>query len=202
MSSFNNLVRLDSDNLNMFTEQEVLKLIRRLAGYFAKLQRAGIAHCNIKPANLVFRSRAGSRSSLDFEDLIVCNFEKAAFFRVSQSQGELIYSQEDKCSAIYSSPLIQKKVNYLTGNTNRNEIVIEVAENQEESVDYNGSFMTESANEREPVKKSFISEEAEANRLKWAETKVNPFTEDVFSMGLAILQTVYQCSGPELKNLR
>ena len=40
------------------------------------------------------------------------------------------------------------------------------------------------------------------NRLQWAATKFNPYTEDVFSLGLTILQVAYQCSGPELKQMR
>ena len=38
----------------MFSEQEMLALILRLVTIFAQLQRANIAHRNIKPANLVF----------------------------------------------------------------------------------------------------------------------------------------------------
>ena len=42
-------------------------------------------------------------------------------------------NQEEKCSAIYASPLVQKKVNFLA-ERNDSDIVIEVAENQEESL--------------------------------------------------------------------
>lgn len=82
MSSFNSIVRLDMDNMNMFSEDEVTRLITQLVDHFAKLQRANISHRNIKPANLVFRSKVGtsSRSVLSFEDLIVCNFENATCF--------------------------------------------------------------------------------------------------------------------------
>ena len=39
-------------------------------------------------------------------------------------------SQEEKCSAIYASPLVQKKVNVLAERGD-SDIVIEVAENEE-----------------------------------------------------------------------
>ena len=86
----------------MYTEQELLSLIMRLVSIFAKLQRANIAHRNIKPANLVFsagsgkkttrgknspREREGSEpspassgSALKFEDILVCNFELSTCF--------------------------------------------------------------------------------------------------------------------------
>ena len=41
---------------------------------------------------------------------------------------EQTVSQEEKCSAIYASPLVQKKVNFLA-ERNDSDIVIEVAEN-------------------------------------------------------------------------
>lgn len=80
--------------------------------------------------------------------------------------------------------------------------MIEVAENQEESFDHEGSVMMESVDERQPIKKSFTNEELESNKLNWANTKLNPFIEDVFSLGLTVLQAIYQCSGPELKQMR
>ena len=36
----------------------------------------------------------------------------------------------------------------------------------------------------------------------WAANRFNPYVEDVFSLGLTILQTIYQCSGGELKMMR
>ena len=54
VSSFNNIVLFDADNMNMFSEQELIRLITRLIELFASLQEAKIAHRNIKPANLVF----------------------------------------------------------------------------------------------------------------------------------------------------
>ena len=44
--------------------------------------------------------------------------------------------QEEKCSAIYASPLVQKKVQILADKAD-SDIVIEVAENQEDSQFYN-----------------------------------------------------------------
>lgn len=42
----------------------------------------------------------------------------------------------------------------------------------------------------------------DSNRLLWATKQFYPFTEDVFSLGLTVLQVAYQCSGPELKQMR
>ncbi len=84
---------------------------------------------------------------MQFEDLIVCNFEMATCFPVNVAAKEMLCCQDEKCSAIYASPLVQKKVNFL-GEKNDSDIVIEVAENQEESS--NGSMV--SMNERTPVK--------------------------------------------------
>ena len=58
--------------------------------------------------------------------------------------------------------------------------------------------MSESPNK---AKQSF-HEDLESNRLQWAATKFYPYTEDVFSLGLTMLQVAYQCSGPELKMMR
>ena len=44
----------------------------------------------------------------------------------------MLVSQDEQCSAIYASPLVQKKVNFLAEKAD-SDIVIEVAENQEES---------------------------------------------------------------------
>ena len=58
----------------------------------------------------------------------------------------MLCTQDEKCSAIYASPLVQKKVNFL-GEKTDSDIVIEVAENQEES------FCDDmSTSERNPVK--------------------------------------------------
>ena len=60
-----------------------------------------------------------------------------------------------------------------------------------------------SVHDEEAKDYSFANEENfEENRRKWAVTKFDPFTEDVFSLGLTILQVAYQCSGPELKQMR
>ena len=56
----------------------------------------------------------------------------AACFPVNATYSEMMCSQDEKCSAIYASPLVQKKVNYLAEKAD-SDIVIEVAENQEES---------------------------------------------------------------------
>lgn len=106
----------------------------------------------------------------------------ATCFQVNLSPKEMICSQDEKCSAIYASPLVQKKVNFL-GEKADSDIVIEVAENQEES--FNESMS--SVNERMPIKQSFGNQEMENNRQQWAHTKFYPFTEDVFSLGLTIL---------------
>ena len=136
--------------------------------------------------------------------MIVSNFETAACFPVNAAYSEMMCSQDEKCSAIYSSPLIQKKVNFLAERADKDsDIVIEVAENQEESV--NESMMSSSragGNNAGNFKQSFSHEEMEANRLQWAAAKFYPYTEDVFSLGLTILQVAYQCSGPELKQMR
>ena len=58
----------------------------------------------------------------------------ATCFPVNSPNSEMLCSQDDKCSAIYASPLVQKKVNFLAEKTD-SDIVIEVAENQEESID-------------------------------------------------------------------
>lgn len=102
-------MRLEVDNMNMFSEQEMIRLITRLIELFSKLQEAKIAHRNIKPANLVFSVQAARRQKskqLSFEDLIVCNFEMASCFRASLPAAEMLCNQDEKCSAIYASPLV------------------------------------------------------------------------------------------------
>ena len=47
--------------------------------------------------------------------------------------------------------------------------------------------MSESPNK---AKQSF-HEDLESNRLQWAATKFYPYTEDVFSLGLTMLQVAY-----------
>ena len=68
----------------MFSEEELLALIIRLVDVLAKLQKCNISHRNIKPANLVFASnpRMKKQKQLNFDDLIVCNFEMATSFPV------------------------------------------------------------------------------------------------------------------------
>ena len=80
---------------------------------------------------------------------------------------------------------------------------MEVADNEEES-ELGDDTENLSFSVHEPGKDySFANEENfEENRRKWAVTKFDPFTEDVFSLGLTILQVAYQCSGPELKQMR
>ena len=51
-------------------------------------------------------------------------------------------------------------------------------------------------------KPSIEASNLESNRLNWASQCFNPYVEDVFSLGLTILQTAYQCSGSELKQMR
>ena len=82
--------------MNMFSEMDLKRLIIRLVDLFAQLQRANIAHRNIKPANLVFSSankQASGRSKApQFEDLIVCNFEIATCFPVNMAVKDMICS--------------------------------------------------------------------------------------------------------------
>ena len=56
VSSYTHIVPLSSEIMNMFSEMDLKRLIIRLVDLFAQLQRANIAHRNIKPANLVFSS--------------------------------------------------------------------------------------------------------------------------------------------------
>ena len=110
----------------------------RLIELFASFQDSRIAHRNIKPANLVFsvmNARKQKSRQLSFEDLIVCNFEMATCFKADIPTENMLCTQDEKCSAIYASPLVQKKVSLLGENkADTSDIVIEVAENQEESV--------------------------------------------------------------------
>ena len=64
----------------------------------------------------------------------------------------MVCCYDEKCSAIYASPLVQKKVNFLADKTD-SDIVIEVAENQEESFELSSVSM----NERTPIKQSFTN---------------------------------------------
>lgn len=141
ISSFNtNVVRLQEATMNMFSESDLMRIVTRLVDLFAQLQKAKIAHRNIKPANLVYSSQPDTSAhpstmpkkskACQFEDLIVSNFEMATCFPVNATYAEMICSQDDKCSAIYASPLVQKKVNFLAEKADRDsDIVIEVAEN-------------------------------------------------------------------------
>lgn len=63
------------------------------------------------------------------------------------------------------------------------DIVIEVAENQEESLNESMS----SVSERNTLKPSFVEGEVESMRKNLASAKFNPYKEDVFSLGLTIL---------------
>ena len=85
----NQIIKLDTQSPALYDEKELLCLIMRLVSIFAKLQRANIAHRNIKPANLVFsapkksKTKGGagspkneeSLSGMKFDDIQVCNFE-------------------------------------------------------------------------------------------------------------------------------
>ena len=82
---------------------------------------------------------------------------------------------------------MQKKVNILAEKQD-SDIVIEVAENQEESEDYNSMY--------DSHLKPFSSENnSQIFQENLANEKFNPYVEDVFSLGMTILQTAYQCSG-------
>ena len=70
---------------------------------------------------------------MNFQDILVCNFEMSTCFVADLPFSEQIVSQEEKCSAIYASPLVQKKVNFLA-ERNDSDLIVEVAENQEESL--------------------------------------------------------------------
>ena len=81
---------------------------------------------------------------MSFEILIVSNFEISTTFDLMMPKSEMLCSQEEKCSAIYASPLVQKKINFLSDKAD-SDIVIEVAENQEESVNESMSEISEHA---------------------------------------------------------
>ena len=55
--------------------------------------------------------------------------------------------------------------------------------------------MTDEGRETPSFSKSFAEldtkQEAENPRLLWAANRFNPYVEDVFSLGLTILQTIY-----------
>lgn len=93
----------------------MLTLIQKLVTIFAQLQRANLAHRNIKPANLVFgvkKTAKGKNSPreeqvvMNFQDILVCNFEMSTCFVSDLPFSEQIVTQEEKCSAIYASPLV------------------------------------------------------------------------------------------------
>ena len=56
------MVRLQEATMNMFSESDLMRIISRLVDLFAQLQKAKIAHRNIKPANLVYSSHTGTSS--------------------------------------------------------------------------------------------------------------------------------------------
>ena len=82
------------------------------------------------------------------------------------------------------------------------DIIVEVADNEEESEMGDTEDLSFSVHEETKDYSLGNEENFEENRRKWAVTKFDPFTEDVFSLGLTILQVAYQCSGPELKQMR
>ena len=135
---------------------------------------------------------------MKFEDILVCNFELSTCFVTDLAFNKQLVSQEEKCSAIYASPLVQKKVNVLAERGD-SDIVIEVAENEEQS---EASENMTSVGDDRPLNKSIDQSNLESNRMNWASQTFNPYVEDVFSLGLTILQSAYQCSGVELKQMR
>lgn len=170
------------DSHLMFTEEELLQLTQRLIHLFATLQKVNVAHRNIKPANLVFSQQPSKHKSnqMSFDQLLICNFEMATCFHADSHYSEHLCQQEQQCSAIYSSPLVQSKVQVLTERDISN-IVVEVAANQEES------FVGDVNDVKE------IPDNHYQNKINWAKRNFNPFVEDVFSVGLTILQTAYSC---------
>lgn len=93
---------------------------------------------------------------------------------------------------------MQKKVNVLAERGD-SDIVIEVAENEEQS---EASENLTSVGDDRQLNKSIEQSNLESNRMNWANQTFNPYVEDVFSLGLTILQSAYQCSGVELKQMR
>jgi serine/threonine protein kinase len=98
-----------------WSEGELLSLIDRLVHIMASLQRVNVAHRNIKPANLVFcqPSKDTKSDAIDFNQLLICNFEMATCFQADSHYSEHLCAQEQECSAIYASPLVQQKVQQL-----------------------------------------------------------------------------------------
>jgi len=122
---------------------------------------------------------------MNFEDILVCNFEMSTCFLSDAPFSEQIVCQEEKCSAIYASPLVQKKVNFLA-ERNDSDIIIEVADNEEESLASENLSDCDVGDEKFS-KPSIDESNQDSNRLNWANQMFNPYIEDVFSLGLTLL---------------
>jgi serine/threonine protein kinase len=95
----------------MWSEAELLSFIMRLVHICATLQKINVAHRNIKPANLVFSQTKGPKTdTINFDHLLICNFEMATCFEADSHYHEHICTQDQECSAIYASPVVQQMV--------------------------------------------------------------------------------------------
>ena len=101
---------------------------------------------------------------MKFEDILVCNFELSTCFVTDLPFNKQLVAQEEKCSAIYASPLVQKKVNVLAERGD-SDIVIEVAENEEQS---EASENLTSVGDDRALNKSIEQSNLESNRMNWA----------------------------------
>ena len=63
-----------------------------------------------------------------FSNLIACNFEMSSCFAINVPYECQKVTQEEKCSAIYASILVQNKVHLLAEKAD-SEMIVEVAEN-------------------------------------------------------------------------
>ena len=104
-----NVIKFDKDL--MWSEAELLSFIMRLVHICATLQKINVAHRNIKPANLIFSQTKGPKTdTINFDHLLICNFEMATCFEADSHYHEHICTQDQECSAIYASPLVQQMV--------------------------------------------------------------------------------------------
>lgn len=120
---------LKFEHCTKWSEAELLSFILRLIQICATLQRVNVAHRNIKPANLVFaqsKQKDAKATDMNFDQLLICNFEMATCFQPDSHYSEHRCTQEQECSAIYASPLVQEKVRLIENHSN---ITIETAVN-------------------------------------------------------------------------
>ena len=77
-----------------WTQAELLQFTTRLIHILATLQKVNAAHRNIKPANLVFGSTKSKSEGIDFDNLLICNFEMATCFQSDSHYSEHLCQQE------------------------------------------------------------------------------------------------------------